>query len=608
MENDRKIEERLKKAISLVKKLLKKEEILEMFETISTNKKKKKGKKGKKFINISELLSIASNKSIEYDEKGYLSAVKGLNNLGNTCFFNSILQCLSQTDQLASFFLGITGLSIPGLDLGPFSNCFYIYFSQLFKDKDLNVITPEYLFDQIVKANDRFQGYRQQDAQEALRCLQDETKNELQKIDANIIGSTFNSVLCSTIICHHCKNISSKEEDYLDISLSIPHPKSEKDDFEHLIGAFEKMKVKDNDIFEMNKERILDPNKISEFIKNERKNKSTNLLDCLWLFMRNEYLTGDNAYICEKCSHILDYKEVKLEEKIQPIEETKEEEFTKVESEDIEDEEDDEEEGDEKDEKDSKNEATKNENNSIETKVLEKEVKVLNETETQNKNQSDLENKELIKHEENKPEENKIVQPIIETKIENDTKEIVKNEEIKKEENTEGIKETINSEKDVKTDEVKVIEIKETKKTKKEKKEKEEIFKIYRNASKQFSFFHHPPILTFHLKRFKQTKTGFTKDNTRVYYPTNLNLECFTHPSSKTINDCKYELYGVVEHGGGLDSGHYTCYVKSLIIGKEGEKKRDQWYYISDNSVNKVEEKDALSSDAYILFYEKVHQ
>lgn len=552
LENDHKCEERLKKSISLVKKLQQKDEIIEMFDNINTNKKKK-GKKGKKRVDIDELMSTLSSLPLEFDEKGLVSSVKGLNNLGNSCFFNSIMQCLSQTDLLASFFLGLTGLSITGLNLGPFSQCFYIYYSQLFKQKDLNVITPEYLFDKIGDVNDRFRGYRQQDAQEVLRCIQDETKNELQTLDINLINSTFNSVLCSTIICHHCKNISLKKEDCLDISLSIPHPKSEKDDFENMLNAFEKLKLKDSEIFEMNKDIILDPTKISEYIKNERKTNNTNLLDCLWLFMRNEFLTGDNAYICEKCSHILDEKVEIVEEK---------EEFNKEESEEeIE--------------------------NQGEKEVEKEEIKLNkdnNHEETQEKITEIIEEKKEENIKEKKDTKDKIEENIEEIKITDENKE--SKTEIKEEKKS------------------KTIEKKKGKKTK----ENIEKIKIYRNASKQFSFYQHPPVITFHLKRFKQTKNGFTKDNTRVYFPIHLNLEPFTHPSSKSIKDCEYELYGIVEHGGGLESGHYTAYIKSLIIEKDGNRKRDQWYYISDNSVNKVEEKEVLKADAYMLFYEKVQK
>jgi hypothetical protein len=58
---------------------------------------------------------------------------------------------------------------------------------------------------------------------------------------------------------------------------------------------------------------------------------------------------------------------------------------------------------------------------------------------------------------------------------------------------------------------------------------------------------------------------------------------------------CTYHLYGIVEHSGGMNGGHYVAYVKRSKV----------WWYISDSSVRQVSTEQVLKSQAYMLFYEQ---
>ncbi|XP_071289522.1 ubiquitin carboxyl-terminal hydrolase 16-like isoform X2 [Agelaius tricolor] len=118
---------------------------------------------------------------------------------------------------------------------------------------------------------------------------------------------------------------------------------------------------------------------------------------------------------------------------------------------------------------------------------------------------------------------------------------------------------------------------------------------VYTNAKKQMLISLAPPILTLHLKRFQQ---NVAEGNTKVLY----------------------SLYGVVEHSGTMRSGHYTAYVKmramnnhlsDLVLrgqshASETEPVKGQWFHISDTHVQPVSVSKVLSSQAYLLFYERL--
>merc|ERR1719183_3183295 len=55
----------------------------------------------------------------------------------------------------------------------------------------------------------------------------------------------------------------------------------------------------------------------------------------------------------------------------------------------------------------------------------------------------------------------------------------------------------------------------------------------------------------------------------------------------------EYDLYAVVNHIGGINSGHYTACVKH----------KKHWLCCNDRNVYRMPEEDVISANAYLLFY-----
>ena len=93
-----------------------------------------------------------------------------------------------------------------------------------------------------------------------------------------------------------------------------------------------------------------------------------------------------------------------------------------------------------------------------------------------------------------------------------------------------------------------------------------------------------PPVLIITLKRFKYATMYNNKITTYITFPIN----------DFAVNNEVFDLYGIVNHMGSLNSGHYTAYVKS-----DGK-----WMYFDDSRYTEVkDEKDIISRNAYILVY-----
>ncbi|XP_055965448.1 ubiquitin carboxyl-terminal hydrolase 16 isoform X2 [Sorex fumeus] len=198
--------------------------------------------------------------------------VKGLSNLGNTCFFNAVMQVpvnLSQTPVLRELLKEvkmsgtIVKIEPPDLALtepleinleppGPLTLAMSQFLNEMQETKK-GIVTPKELFSQVCKKAVRFKGYQQQDSQELLRYLLDgmraeehqrvskgilkafgnctekldeELKNkvrdyEKKKSVPSFVDRIFGGELTSTIMCDECRTVSLVHESFLDLSLPV---------------------------------------------------------------------------------------------------------------------------------------------------------------------------------------------------------------------------------------------------------------------------------------------------------------------------------------------------------------------------------------------------
>ncbi|XP_068236590.1 ubiquitin carboxyl-terminal hydrolase 16 isoform X3 [Palaemon carinicauda] len=188
------------------------------------------------------------------------------------------------------------------------------------------------------------------------------------------------------------------------------------------------------------------------------------------------------------------------------------------------------------------------------------------------------------------------------------------------------------------------------------------------NASKQLLILSPPAVLTLQLKRFHHMGCNLTKVNRYVQFPLVLDIAPFTSSISLGLGNMSrgqsqvlYGLYGVVEHSGRLNSGHYVAYVRSRpldpsrtnkqylnlkpssqfeinqLVAEMAEKieassgtlsnelkptlgnkttvdkeefeeevKAGRWFHVSDTYVAEVNIERVMKAQAYLLFYERL--
>ncbi|KAK7476332.1 hypothetical protein BaRGS_00032450, partial [Batillaria attramentaria] len=132
--------------------------------------------------------------------------------------------------------------------------------------------------------------------------------------------------------------------------------------------------------------------------------------------------------------------------------------------------------------------------------------------------------------------------------------------------------------------------------------------KKHREASKQMSIWRLPHTLVVQLKRFSfRNFIWRDKIDKMVDFPTRgLDMTPFTVGTQKPGDPPPiYDLYGVVNHHGGILGGHYTSFVRCADLNTP-LKNEVGWRLCDDSRVTQISgEKNVQTRAAYLLFYRR---
>ncbi|XP_063249716.1 ubiquitin carboxyl-terminal hydrolase 16 isoform X3 [Prinia subflava] len=626
--------------------------------------------------------------------------VKGLSNLGNTCFFNAVMQNLSQTPALRELLkeakMPGTTVQIDSPDLckepqlikldqpGPLTLAMHQFVTEMQETKK-GVVTPKELFAQVCKKAIRFKGYQQQDSHELLRYLLDGMRaEEIQQISVGILKALsdsnsqneelkkkikeyekkkgiqsfvdriFGGELTSTIMCEECRTVSLVHESFLDLSLPVLD--------------VQKVKITKRENIKKNKEKEYEEDKISDHYlkqkdeppgtsKHLQKKAKKQARKQAKSQRRQQKLHGKMLHLTDLCATEQPERDVEYNQESE----------TEISSEILGKKQEEEPSHDCKDhcltKKDLSMQGNSTEIQSRHENTGEPEQECeenesltdlcMEGTDSPVKFVNGLDNPCLKEKDDDSEDEEELtmdfsklhlgasecdtstldgLQPVPDKTCEVSTENpeiafctLANREELNPEEDSihhclyqftrnETLSETNKLLCDVCTQRHcgPKNNIKSEKKC------------VYTNAKKQMLISLAPPILTLHLKRFQQAGFNLQKVNRHIKFPEVIDLAPFCTAKCKNVAEGNtkvlYSLYGVVEHSGTMRSGHYTAYVKMRAMNShlsdlvlrgqsqalETEPVKGQWFHISDTHVQPVSVSKVLSSQAYLLFYERL--
>ncbi|XP_034296931.1 ubiquitin carboxyl-terminal hydrolase 4 [Pantherophis guttatus] len=210
-------------------------------------------------LNCSSLGKGGSSFSYSYNSRESLQSqpgLCGLSNLGNTCFMNSALQCLSNTPPLTDYFLEDKYEAEINQDnplgmRGEIAEAYAELIKQMWSGRNSHV-APRMFKTQVGRFAPQFSGYQQQDSQELLAFLLDGLHEDLNRVkkkpylelkDANgrpdsvvakeawenhrlrndsIIVDIFHGLFKSTLVCPKCSKISVTFDPFCYLTLPLP--------------------------------------------------------------------------------------------------------------------------------------------------------------------------------------------------------------------------------------------------------------------------------------------------------------------------------------------------------------------------------------------------
>ncbi len=117
------------------------------------------------------------------------------------------------------------------------------------------------------------------------------------------------------------------------------------------------------------------------------------------------------------------------------------------------------------------------------------------------------------------------------------------------------------------------------------------------DVKKRMRFWNFPKILVVTLKRFDVAYNRISKNGVLVNFPLS-DLDLSSLAEDYESNKYVYDLYGVSNHIGGVNGGHYTAFVK---------RKTGDWVHFNDSHVTPIADPaQIITPMAYCLFYRMV--
>ena len=110
---------------------------------------------------------------------------------------------------------------------------------------------------------------------------------------------------------------------------------------------------------------------------------------------------------------------------------------------------------------------------------------------------------------------------------------------------------------------------------------------------KTIKFWSLPNILIVDFKRFTNSNQ---KLNNCVHTPL-IGLDLSKYVIGYNRETYIYELFGICNHNGESQGGHYSAYIKNS---------NQKWYHFNDTNVNEISESHLISSKGYCYFYRKL--
>ncbi|CAJ1411515.1 unnamed protein product [Effrenium voratum] len=128
--------------------------------------------------------------------------------------------------------------------------------------------------------------------------------------------------------------------------------------------------------------------------------------------------------------------------------------------------------------------------------------------------------------------------------------------------------------------------------------------KEHRCQSKKLDLWSLPPVLVVHLKRFGRERLDGPLVKIGCPVDFSLELDLKDYLCRKGVERTRYQLFGVVNHHGNVGGGHYTAH--ALVTPPSGPLELGDWFNFNDSIVSQASVEDLDKEAAYVLFFQQL--